>query len=621
MNFSEISTPRKLLFHFLRPYWRVILGLMFLLLAEVGFTTLQPLLMAPMVNIALEQENIFEQNAAKDLLSFSEVNLNNVDQYVGQVLNFSGLDLWSVIIILGGGFLALIILNAVAGTLAFYLFSRIRIRSLRNLQEAVYSHILSLSLDFFNQRKSGELVSRLEQDTSGAMNSLTSVIRTLATAPLMILFYGYLLVRTNLTLMLLVSLVALAQSVVVRLLRDRLRYLVKAEFDLIANLRGYLHEIFQNIRVVKSFVAEKSEGDKLNEKFTKIIPIHLSRALSKYWQLPISLIINGTANVSILLLSLRELLNGSLTVTGFFLFLYIGRAIINPISQMGQVYLSIQEMEATAERIFEIVKLRPSIKDGKKKISSFNKSILIKDLSFSYDAEPVLSDLNIEIKSGQMVALVGPSGAGKSTLTDLLMRFYDPTRGSISIDGVNLRDLKIEEYRRLFGVVAQENLLFNATIYENIAYGRDNISTDQSHKAARIANAFEFIEQMQKGFETIVGDRGIRLSGGQRQRIAIARAVVHNPKILILDEATSSLDTQSERLVQDAIDHVIQETTAIVVAHRLSTVMHADKIIVFENGKVLDQGKHDELFDRSPLYKKLCELQFNLGSSANKKRA
>jgi ABC-type multidrug transport system fused ATPase/permease subunit len=224
----------------------------------------------------------------------------------------------------------------------------------------------------------------------------------------------------------------------------------------------------------------------------------------------------------------------------------------------------------------------------------------------------VLSHVDVKIDRGQTIALVGPSGAGKSTFTDLLLRFYDPSEGFITIDGRDLRDLEIASYRSLFGVVAQENLLFNDTIASNIIYGRERITRKQMIAAAEAANAAEFIATLPNGYETLVGDRGIRLSGGQRQRIAIARAIVHQPEILILDEATSSLDTVSERQVQAAIDQVVQGRTSVIIAHRLSTVLHAEKIIVLENGQILDEGRHAELYERCALYKRLCDLQFHI---------
>jgi ABC-type multidrug transport system fused ATPase/permease subunit len=412
--------------------------------------------------------------------------------------------------------------------------------------------------------------------------------------------------------MLLAAGIGVLQWIVARALRTRLRQLVISEFDMIANVSAYLQEVFQNVRVVKSFVAEKFEAMQLKANVGKLVPIHISRALYRHWQEPIVSMINALANIGILVLSARELLNGNLTIPGFFLFLFLGRAMIPPITELGQTYLGIEEMGASAQRLFQMINMRSSVADGPRKIDLFSKSIEFRDVSFGYGDERVLKNVTLPIVRGQMVAIVGPSGAGKSTLTDLLLRLYDPTEGEITIDDITLKELTIESYRRLFGVVGQENLLFNASIAENIAYGRKDISQEEIEAAARVANAAEFIEALPEGYQTFVGDRGIRLSGGQRQRIAIARALVHRPQILIMDEATSSLDTESERLVQSAIDAVVRETTAIVVAHRLSTVVYADKIVVLEKGHVLDQGKHAELYKRCDLYKKLCDLQFQV---------
>ena len=241
-----------------------------------------------------------------------------------------------------------------------------------------------------------------------------------------------------------------------------------------------------------------------------------------------------------------------------------------------------------------------------------NDQIKLENVSFAYDKKKVLEGINLSVFKGEIVAFVGPSGAGKSTLADLILRFYDPTEGSITIDGRDLRTLRQSGYRRLFGVVSQEALLFNAAVAENISYGRTEISESDIIRAAQIANAHEFIVDLPQGYDTFVGDRGIHLSGGQRQRIAIARAVVASPQILILDEATSALDSESEKLVQEAIDRVIENTTAIIIAHRLSTVMHADKIIVLDEGRIIDQGRHSELLQRCALYRRVCELQFFL---------
>jgi subfamily B ATP-binding cassette protein MsbA len=610
MKPTDFKSPTRLLLAFLFQYKAYLVILVFLWLGTAGLAAAQPLVMAPMVQIAIGQSEIATSEAQP--VSISNFDLNNVDQLITSLLGLKNLQPWDIVLALSGIFLTLALIGTLLDFVAFYFLTRVRVSILRSLQEYVFKHLLSLSLDFFNQQRTGSLVSRLEQDATASVNSLAGILKSATIAPVMALIYGFMLVRTNLQLMLLVSIVGAAQWFAARLLRNQIRKYVTAEFDLIASVHAYLTEIFQNIRVVKSFVAEKFENIRLSKKFSGMIPVHVRRAISKHGQEPLVAIINAIGNISILLLSTRELLDGNLTVVGFFLFLYVGRAMIQPISQMAQIYSDYQEMSAAATRVYGILQVRPTIVDGGFRQTNFSRSIQFKNVSFSYSNEPVLSHVDVKIDRGQTIALVGPSGAGKSTFTDLLLRFYDPSEGFITIDGRDLRDLEIASYRSLFGVVAQENLLFNDTIASNIIYGRARITRKQMIAAAEAANAAEFIATLPNGYETLVGDRGIRLSGGQRQRIAIARAIVHQPEILILDEATSSLDTVSERQVQAAIDQVVQGRTSVIIAHRLSTVLHAEKIIVLENGQILDEGRHAELYERCALYKRLCDLQFHI---------
>jgi subfamily B ATP-binding cassette protein MsbA len=341
-----------------------------------------------------------------------------------------------------------------------------------------------------------------------------------------------------------------------------------------------------------------------------VLRVNVKFGVYKHIEEPARAVVNYAVEAGILLLATYELLAGRLAAPTFFLFLYVARATMTQVGLLASAYTQMQATLAAAGRIGEIFALRPEVKDGPARIGTFEDRIVLRNVSFGYDSEPVLDGVNLEIRKGEVVALVGPSGFGKSTLADLVLRFYDPTHGTITIDGRDLRSLRQDSYRRLFGVVPQEALLFNATIRDNIAYGREDLSEDDVVLAARLANAHDFIAEFTDGYDTIVGDRGVRLSGGQRQRVAIARAIVARPPILVLDEATSSLDSESERLVQQSIDRVIEGSTSLIIAHRLSTVLHADKIVVMGRGGVEAIGRHVELLTSSETYARLYRLQF-----------
>jgi subfamily B ATP-binding cassette protein MsbA len=324
--------------------------------------------------------------------------------------------------------------------------------------------------------------------------------------------------------------------------------------------------------------------------------------------------INTCVQIIILVFSAHELASGRITLGSCMLFVYICQKVVKPISDISAATLVVQRMITASERVIGYMRTAPSIKDGAEHPAGIKTSIRLEGVSFAYDRRAVLRSISLDIRKGEMIALVGPSGAGKSTLVDLILRFYDPTEGRILLDGVDIRNFQQREYRRMFGIVSQESMLFNATVRENIAYGRQGLTEEQIARACDMSHVTEFIPSLPHGLDSMLGDRGVRLSGGQRQRLSIARALVSNPAILILDEATSALDSESEKIVKDAIDQVTKNTTSIVVAHRLSTIMHANRIVVLENGVIVGIGPHADLIETCPLYRKLCHLQFNIQS-------
>ena len=326
-------------------------------------------------------------------------------------------------------------------------------------------------------------------------------------------------------------------------------------------------------------------------------------------------VIDAIGMVVIVLIAAAEMRAGRLTAQGLLMYVYVGRLVIAPASQMASTYLWAQGVRASFEQVRRLLVQRPQLEDGPRPVASFQRALEVRGARFSYGYGPVLNGVSVSIQKGQMVALVGPSGAGKSTLADLILRLLDPLEGAILLDGVDVREFRLADYRRLFGVVPQDIWLVHDTVRVNIVYGREGLSQADVERAVRIANAHEFIMRLPQGYDTVLGDRGVRLSGGERQRLALARAVVHRPAILLFDEATSALDSESERHVQLAIESVVKEATAIVIAHRLSTVRRADAIVVLDRGRMMDVGRHDELLMRCPLYRRLVELQYGMHDS------
>ncbi|MBA7490676.1 Vitamin B12 import ATP-binding protein BtuD [subsurface metagenome] len=614
---TKLSDLRRLVYllrRYARPYWKSIILLLLVSLVVTFLTALLPLIMAPILDTALGSPMGPAADGSQDI-TFGNLSLSNLGTAMLQWLSLTHItDKFRLVLILSGLYLVVGLLKALATFGSYLLALWIRVRSARDMQYDLFRHILSLSLGFFNKQRTGELMSRMDADTTATTYGFQGIIGPLIMSPILILFYGTLLVRTNPKLAFAVIIAAILHYGVTKGIQKPIRRHVTDQFSSFAELRARLQEAMLSIRVVKSFSAEAYELRKLGNAIKNVVRINMKYGVFKHVEEPVRGVVNCLVEVSILLLAAYELLSGHLAPSTFFLFLYVGRSMLTPISTLGGTFTVIQTTLAASERVFGLFAERPQVEDGAHGIESFEDRIKMENVSFAYDARRVLQQIDLEIQKGKIVALVGRSGVGKSTLADLLLRFYDPTEGRITIDGRDLLTLQQASYRKLFGVVSQEPLLFNATVRENISYGRDDLAEEDILDAAKIANAHEFIMELPQGYHTLVGDRGIRLSGGQRQRVAIARAVVDKPQILILDEATSSLDSESEKLVQEAIDRVIENTTAIIIAHRLSTVVHADKIVVLDRGRIVDQGRHGDLLQRCKLYRDSCQLQFGLGA-------
>ena len=472
-----------------------------------------------------------------------------------------------------------------------------------------------LSLSYFNKNKSGELTSILVSDIDNMKNSLSTSFQKLFVEPINILtFLTLLFIISPKLAAIALTVVPLSGVIIFGIARSIRRRSARTQEQL-AGITSVIAETLSSIRIVKAFAMKAYEVKRFSSETQKYYKLMLRKDILRLVSSPVSEIIGASIAALLLWVGARDVLVAqSITSEDFIRFILLLFSLFGPIKNLSNVFNELQNGLASADRVFSILDTKSDIVNVSDAIhvDSLKEDIAFKDVSFHYGnkEEQVLKKINFSIKSGQIVALVGPSGAGKSTLVDLIPRFYDTIQGSILIDNTNIKEMDINSLRSLMGIVTQETFLFNDTVRANISYGVESIQDDVIKDAAIAANAHHFIENLPDGYDTIIGERGVSLSGGQRQRIAIARAIVKNPPILILDEATSSLDTESEKNVQEAIEKLMRNRTVIVIAHRLSTVHNADKIIVLDKGEIIDQGSHDELINRDGIYKQLHNLQF-----------
>jgi subfamily B ATP-binding cassette protein MsbA len=515
-------------------------------------------------------------------------------------------------------FVCLMILGSVLLTNIFrYLermvASRVRVDITRNLRMDLFDKVTRLHIGYFSDQRKGDLISRMTNDVSEVEISVVNSMKSVLKEPLTILVYFSVLffISARLTLVTLV-LLPVSGFFLAELIK-RLKRKARQSQESLGRLVNMLDETLGGMRVVKAFNARKYVLKKAEEESAFFRRVNLSIAYKNELSSPLSEFLGVAIVAGILFYGGLMVLNNesSLRASEFLTYLAVFAQIIQPAKMFSNGVTSVQKGLASARRIFEVIDTRPVIvnRPGAKAVGGFREAIEFDNVGFSYDREPVLRDVSVRIAKGKTVALVGPSGGGKSTLADLIPRFYDPTEGSIRIDGIDLRDTDLESLRKLMGVVTQESILFNDTIFNNIAFGMENASEADVIRAAKVANAHDFIMETEKGYQTLIGERGTKLSGGQRQRLSIARAVLKNPPILILDEATSALDSESERLVQDALAHLMENRTSVVIAHRLSTIQHADEILVIQGGAIVERGTHDQLLAQGGLYRKLNELQ------------
>ena len=519
--------------------------------------------------------------------------------------------------------IGIFLLQSVFYFIRAYLLSFIGERVMADLRIRLFSHLQYLSLSFFNERRTGELVSRLTNDVTTVRALVTSDISTALSQALTFVGALILIVITDWRLTLFMFALIPVVIVIAIVFGRKLRALSSLVQDQLANATSVMEEAIGGIRVVQSFVRENYEIQRFRENIEKTFSLAMSRTRISALFGPLISFLGFGAVVSIFWFGGHEVLAGRLTAGQLFMFLVLTLTIAGSIGQFSGLWTGLQETLGATRRLFEILDTDSEIVEqpGAAALEPTGGQITFDKVSFAYQDDPadtILADVSLEIQPGEVIALVGPSGAGKTTLVNLIPRFFDPTAGSICIDGIDLRSLQVNSLRSQIGIVPQETLLFGSTVRENILYGRLDASDEDVIAAARSANAHEFIMEMPKGYDTLVGERGVKLSGGQRQRIAIARAILKDPRILLLDEATSSLDSESEGLVQEALERLMAGRTSIIIAHRLSTIHNASRIAVLEDGRLVELGTHAELIAADGLYAHLHRLQFRLDEPARR---
>lgn len=490
----------------------------------------------------------------------------------------------------------------------------LRVHTLLNLRKSVFNNVMDLHIGYFSNEKKGDIISKVASDVQVVQYTVTNTLQVVFKEPLTLIFYILVLLSISVKLTLFSLLVIPVSAFIISKIVKRIKRQAKEAHESFAKMIGFLDEALSGIKIIKAFNGTGSTKEKFHAE--NVFYSHINRKMIRRQQLasPMSEFL-GVLMVTIIVWYGGNLIisgePGALSTSQFIAYIAIFSQVMRPAKALTDSFSAIHSGIAAGERVLELIDTKPALinKPDAKKLKGFEQSLVFREVDFFYGEKPILQQINMTIEKGKTVALVGPSGGGKSTLMDLIPRFHDPRNGQLLIDGVDYKDLTAESIRAQMGLVTQESFLFNDTIFNNIAFAKPNATEDEVIAAAKIANAHEFIVNTEFGYQSLVGDRGNKLSGGQRQRICIARAVLANPPIMLLDEATSALDTESEKLVQEALNNLMQNRTSVVIAHRLSTIQHADEIVVIDKGRVVERGTHSELLANKGLYHRLIEMQ------------
>lgn len=584
---------------YLKPYYRIISISVICMIFYAFFNMISIALLEPIINKALQGSSpvLFSIPLIDKSFQFSKL------QFLGLVS----------CLIIGAYFL-----KGICDYFQSYFTSYAGSRATIDFRNEFYEHIQYQSMRFFTQKRVGELMSRVINDIENIQDSLTVIFSNVVKEPITIIVLTIFLFKTNWEL----SLIAMfAVTIAIYPLNKFGRRIKKIGYNKqkrMADVTNAIHESIAGIETVKIFGKEEEEAEKLKENQINLFRFAMKKAKIKALAPPIMELVGSFGIAIILLVGGMQVIKGDFDIGQFFAFVVGLSALYHPIKSLTQENNKIQASMGSAQRVFEILDYQKILKDSPDAIEMprFDRDIVFRDVSFSYDHKPILKNINLEVKKGEIIAIVGLSGVGKTTLVNLLPRFYDPNKGGIEIDGYDVRQFKLKSLRKQIAIVSQETFLFNDTIRANIAYGSGSkVTNEEIVEIAKAASAHEFIEKLANGYNTIVGERGMQLSGGQRQRIAIARALLKNPSILILDEATSELDSEVEAVLQEALEKLMKGRTTFIIAHRLSTIIHADKIVVLGNNTITEVGIHEELMKKDGIYRKLYQMQYNTKNS------
>lgn len=607
LRLDSMKTYFRLL-SFAKPIEKYAIPYILCTLITVFFSTLNLALLAPLLKTLFESgdlaETVIRPDKWTDILGWFNYYAQQANMTYG---TFGALQRVCVVIVFS------VLMSNLFRYIAQRVMENLRIHTLLNLRRTVFNNVMDMHVGYFTNQRKGDIISKIASDVQVVQFSVTATLQVVFKEPLQLIFYFAMLFFISVKLTLFAILVIPVSAYLIARIVKKLKQQATEAQQVYGNMISYLDEALSGIKIVKAFNATRFITNRFNnenERFSQI-----GRRMVRRQQLgsPVSEFLS-VIMVTIIVLYGGYLVihnNSTLDASKFIAYIAIFSQVMRPAKALTDSFSNVNSGIAAGERVLDLIDQRPAIKDMPNALDSIKleDKVQLSKVNFSYSERQILFDVDIEIPRGKMIALVGPSGGGKSTIMDLLPRFLEPDSGHLYIDGTDIRQVKLEVLREMMGIVNQESILFNDTVFNNIAFGSPNATMEQVIAAAKVANAHDFIMETEQGYETNIGDRGMKLSGGQKQRISIARAVFKNPPLLLLDEATSALDTESEKVVQNALNNLMKNRTSLVIAHRLSTIQQADRIYVLDKGVVVEQGDHDTLIQKKGLYKKLIDMQ------------